>query len=519
MANIKFRGNTTTPTPHGATTAADAPLSNADIDANFRGLNDNKLEISGGTITGTLTVNGQLNADNLRLDGNAISSTNANGNVEITPGGTGNVLINGTKSITSSSLVVLNSPLLMLAGETSTAEITKDRGIETKWSGASISATNYIGNGTTTVTGTVTSTAGYATGDVITISGATGTEQTKLNGTWKITVVNATTFTFTVGSTVANGTYTSNLGTTIKSKNAFFGLDQSTGRFTFIPQADNTSEVFSGSPGDIEVSDIYLRDDTNPSHYLQVTNSADLTGNRILSVNVNDANRTISLSGDLTISAAATVSGTNTGDQTTITGNAGTATTWQTARTLTIGSTGKSVNGSANVSWTLAEIGAQAAGNYLTSTIGTNLTISNATSPNTYYLQFGDNSGWTFRFMTSVSGTPTTRYSFTDIGNFTATGNVTAFSDIRLKTDLIPIENALSKVNQLTGYTFTRTDTGSRQTGLVAQEVQKVLPEAVIEGEHLSLAYGNMVGLLVQAIKEQQSQIEKLLQEVEELKS
>jgi hypothetical protein len=55
-------------------------------------------------------------------------------------------------------------------------------------------------------------------------------------------------------------------------------------------------------------------------------------------------------------------SGTNTGDQTTITGNAGSATTLQTARTLTIGSTGKTFNGSANVSWSLAEIGAFASG-------------------------------------------------------------------------------------------------------------------------------------------------------------
>lgn len=67
--------------------------------------------------------------------------------------------------------------------------------------------------------------------------------------------------------------------------------------------------------------DLYLQDDTSPSHYLQVTNSANLTAARTLALNVNDANRTISLSGDLTVSANATVSGTNTGDQTiTLTG-------------------------------------------------------------------------------------------------------------------------------------------------------------------------------------------------------
>jgi hypothetical protein len=60
-----------------------------------------------------------------------------------------------------------------------------------------------------------------------------------------------------------------------------------------------------------------------------------------------------------------TSSGTNTGDQTNITGNSGTATALQTGRTLTIGSTGKTFDGTGNVSWTLGEIGAQAAGSYV----------------------------------------------------------------------------------------------------------------------------------------------------------
>lgn len=96
-------------------------------------------------------------------------------------------------------------------------------------------------------------------------------------------------------------------------------------------------------------------------------------------------------------------------------------------------------------------------------------------------------------------------------GNMTAEGNVTAYSDIRLKTDLTKISNALAKVNQLNGYTYTRIDSGERQTGVVAQEVQAVLPEAVIDGgEHLAVAYGNMVGLLIEAVKELTARVEKL---------
>ena len=89
-------------------------------------------------------------------------------------------------------------------------------------------------------------------------------------------------------------------------------------------------------------------------------------------------------------------------------------------------------------------------------------------------------------------------------GSILAGGNVTAYSDIRRKKDLLKIDNALDKVEQLTGYTYTNKLDNKRYTGLIAQDVQKVLPEAVnteTDG-HLSLAYGNMVGLLVEAVKE-----------------
>lgn len=96
-------------------------------------------------------------------------------------------------------------------------------------------------------------------------------------------------------------------------------------------------------------------------------------------------------------------------------------------------------------------------------------------------------------------------------GNMYAAGNVTAYSDIRLKTDIERIHDPLEKVRRLCGITFTRIDTGARQTGLIAQHVQSVLPEAVIVGaddeKTLSVAYGNLVGLLVEAIKELEDRI------------
>ncbi len=105
-------------------------------------------------------------------------------------------------------------------------------------------------------------------------------------------------------------------------------------------------------------------------------------------------------------------------------------------------------------------------------------------------------------------------------GAITAAGNVTAYSDVRVKYDIQPITDAVAKVKQLNGVTFMRTDVeDARQTGVIAQDVLKVLPEAVrgSEAEHYSVAYGNMVGLLIEAIKEQQVEITELKSLVKQL--
>ena len=81
--------------------------------------------------------------------------------------------------------------------------------------------------------------------------------------------------------------------------------------------SSSSSSVQDGSFGNVR-----LKDDTSPSNYLTITDAENLTGDHTLSLSVNNADRTVSLSGDLTVSSAATVSGTNTGDQTiTLTGD------------------------------------------------------------------------------------------------------------------------------------------------------------------------------------------------------
>ena len=95
-------------------------------------------------------------------------------------------------------------------------------------------------------------------------------------------------------------------------------------------------------------------------------------------------------------------------------------------------------------------------------------------------------------------------------GDIYATGNVTAFSDRRAKEDIKKIENALDKIGQLSGYTYTMND--KRYTGLIAQEVLKVLPEAVTGSEetNYALAYGNMAGIMIEAIKELRKELNEV---------
>ena len=88
--------------------------------------------------------------------------------------------------------------------------------------------------------------------------------------------------------------------------------------------------------------------------------------------------------------------------------------------------------------------------------------------------------------------------------------DITAFSDRRKKSNIERIENALDKVSQLNGYTFDYN--GERKTGVIAQEVNEVLPEAVYGSEDTtySVAYGNLVGILIEAIKELKNEINQL---------
>jgi hypothetical protein len=179
-----------------------------------------------------------------------------------------------------------------------------------------------------------------------------------------------------------------------------------------------------------------------------------------------------------TTGSAATLTTARTINGTSFNGSANiTTANWGTARTLTIGSTGKSVNGSANISWSLTEV-----------------------MPTTSNVQINS-----LGIGTAASGTA---------GEIRATNNITAYySDDRLKTRIGNIENALEKISSLNGFYHEANETAQslgyekiREVGVSAQEVEKVLPEVVttapISNKYLTVRYERMVPLLIEAIKE-----------------
>lgn len=114
----------------------------------------------------------------------------------------------------------------------------------------------------------------------------------------------------------------------------------------------------------------------------------------------------------------------------------------------------------------------------------------------------------------SLTGDSMTGDLYVD-GSIYASGNITgfaSFSDITLKENVIQIESALDKVLNLTGYTFNYIGNPVRVPGLIAQEVETQLPEAVYEtpGGKKAVHYGNMMGLMVEAIKELKSEIDEI---------
>jgi len=190
------------------------------------------------------------------------------------------------------------------------------------------------------------------------------------------------------------------------------------------------------------------------------------------------------------------------------TANAVSASKWDTARTITLGgdlSGNVSVDGSQNV------------------TLNAEVTNDSHTHDGRYYTESESDSRFINTDGDTMTGTLTigtvagTAGTLNVTGNIVATGDVTAFSDRRFKHNVVQIDNALEKVKALRGVSFEKDNRMS--IGVIAQEVEDVIPEVVHTNDEglKSVAYGNIVGVLIEAIKEQNLKIEELKQEIDKL--
>jgi len=141
-----------------------------------------------------------------------------------------------------------------------------------------------------------------------------------------------------------------------------------------------------------------------------------------------------------------------------------------------------------------------------------------------YAINFGLDTDNVIRFGGWSDGASSYRMHLDGAGNLTARGDVTAYSDIKLKDNIKLIDNALWKVDQIRGVTFTRKDAkeeakDKRYAGVIAQEVELVLPEVVSEiaDGTKTVSYGNLVSLLIEAIKELNAEKVSMRNEIDDL--
>jgi len=146
---------------------------------------------------------------------------------------------------------------------------------------------------------------------------------------------------------------------------------------------------------------------------------------------------------------------------------------------------------------------------------GSNSFINNGTGNLTIDAQAGD-ADIIFKGTDGGSDITALTLDMSAAGAATFNNDVTAFSDARLKENVETIDNALDKVCAMRGVTFNRIDNenGERQMGVIAQEIQDIVPEVVKvnddEDSTLSVSYGNLVGVLIESIKELKAEIDEL---------
>ncbi len=368
----------------------------------------------------------QVVATNATLSGNGLSATPLSlASGVVTTGTYKSVTVDtygrvtaGTNPTTLSGYGItdaqpLDSDLTAIAGLTGSTGLLR-KTAENTWS---IDNTTYLtGNQNISLTGDIT---GSGTTNITTSLSTTGV----VSGTYNNTATAITPFTVD-----AKGRITS-VGSNVTITPSFANV---TSKPTTLSGYGITDALFNSTTSTQNgyFGDIHLYDDNTPSHYLQITNSGNLTGTKLLNINVMDADKSIILSGNLTVSANANIQGTNTGDQTiTLSGdvtgsgtgpitttlaNSGVTAGTYTAATVTVDAKGRVTSASSNTISTVNN------GILTLNTSGEGISGSQTFTAN-------QASGVTFTVTSNATSgnVPSTIVSRNSSGNFTA-GTITA---------------------------------------------------------------------------------------------
>jgi hypothetical protein len=417
------------------------------------------------TITGDVLVSGVITATTFvgALTGTASSTTNI-------PNLTGAITsVNTTTSLGSFTSAQLATSLTDETGSGSAVFATSPTLVTPVLGNATASSLNVSGISTFTngpiLVGTATST-GTSSQPLQVTGGA------YVSGSIGIGTINPTAR-LNLYDTAGSAAWRFRIGTNVSDGAGFY--QRANGDFEMVLRdASNNNNYILGSSGNLSLrptSNVLINTDTptgTSSQPLQVTGGAYVSGN--LGVGVINPTQTLHVQGSARVTGA--VYDFN---------NAA-------------GSTGQILQSvGTGVSWTTLSGGA---------------TLTNDTTTNaSYYPTFSSATSGTY----STAYVSNTKCTFNpSTGTLSAT-QFTSLSDANKKKNIRPIENAIEITKKLEGVRFDWKDNDAPSIGVIAQEVEKVLPELVIENDGIkSVSYGNIVGVLIEAIKEQQVRIEEL---------
>jgi len=496
------------------------------------------LNAAAGLISGNFNATGAVNAASMRVGSSgltllgatsgtiALQPTSTAGTTTITlPATTGTVVTTGdTGSVTSTMIAdgtIVNADINASAAiavsklaASTISGITLGNNLNGLTAGTGLSGTAYNGSAAQTWTLATSGVTASTYGGAGTVPVYTVDTYGRLTSASNVAIAGSLTGITGVG-TISTGTWQgSSISTTYTdakltsvSATSPIATSASTGAITLSHASSGVTAATYGSAGIVPVYTVNATGHITSAS--NVTIGGSLTGITGVGTITTGTWNGSSISTSYT---DAKVTAVNAGTGISVNQTTGSLTVTNSGVTSLVAGTNISISGSTgavtvNVSGTVS---AATSATNATNTAITDDTSTNSTHYPTYVSATSGNAG---------QKTSSSKFTFNPSSGLLTSTDYNSSSDKRLKTNIKTVESALDKVNSLRGVTFKWKEGGNEAIGLIAQEVQKVIPEVVTKDDsgYLGIRYTNIIGVLVEAIKEQQDQINTLKKQIEKL--